>query len=319
MTTGSNLKNKSNTLLLFTLLLLLWGSCINEDLSECETGHYICFDLRNPKYKFPEVVNTVDLYFYNQQNGNLAADYHYKKDQLREHDYAAYVPDMPSGQYNVVAIINNIECYKTFGIEEYNKLSTSLEGEIIEKKPIDIFSAQKEITIKRISSIVSTDTMNLTKHTNNIHVNIRFEKYTPSSGNTVDTYIAGGNGVFNYSTYSCDKSSYRKYIAHQTAGSVLDEIPAEYDFTTMRLWRKSDMTLYIEEKGLTRNSQAIIEMDIEEELAKVKNENGEPLYDTDEKLEFHDDYEITITIGPSFVVVGLEINDWVIKDSNVEV
>lgn len=318
MSTAFNLKNKLTTLFLFTSLLILLGSCINEDLNECATGQYICFEFRNPKHKLPEVVKTVDLYFYNPE-GKLVGNYHYEQNQLREDDYAAYVPDMPSGEYNVIAIANNIECYQTFGTEEYSQITTSLQDEIVTKRPIDLFSAEKKITIKRISSLVPTEIMYLSKHNNNIRVNVRFDKYTPSTGNTIDTYIAGSNGMFNYSTYSCDKSGYRKYIAYNTAGTILQQIPSQYDFTTMRLWTESDMTLYIEENPETRNSGKIIELDIEKELAKVSNENGELLYDTDEKLEYHDDYEITVTIGPTFLVVGLQINGWTIIGGDIEV
>ncbi|MDL2230277.1 FimB/Mfa2 family fimbrial subunit, partial [Alistipes sp. OttesenSCG-928-L06] len=163
-------------------------------------------------------------------------------------------------------------------------------------------------------------TANVTKHTNHINLKVRFEDYTPPAASRLNAYIEARNGEYHYVGHSCRDNTYKTYVPHQQ-GPTLDS-PTDFRMTTLRLWHgeQEDIRLYVREtRSADPNQTRVVSLNLAEELAKVKNNVGEYLYNTNEKLEFHDEYDIILTLGPDFVVVGLTIANWSVIGGGVGV
>ena len=311
--------NKKKILLFLLLPLLLPAGCTKEDNRNCPTGLYVSFEPNNPKHNYPELVAYVDLYFYNP-DGNLMADFHYLRDDLRANDRAAFVPYIPSGDYRLVAVINGRQDYETYGVEKYENLCTKLKEESITGKLMDFFTSEKQISIGRSGPVIPTEKMMLAKHNNNIRLKILYDKYTAPYNMVLKAFVEENGGLFHYSTYSCSTTLYKHYFPWNTLLGN-DGLPLQFDISVFRLWIGSNVSLCLREVDnitgtVTGRSYTL---NIIEKLIAVRNLSGDYLYDTDEKLEYNDEYEITITLGKDFVVLSLIIDDWQIIGGGVEV
>jgi len=308
--------NKKNILSIFLPLLLLMG-CTHEDYRNCPAGYYISFVTDNPKHNYPELVATVGLYFYDQ-NGDLQADFHYTRNDLRAHDRAAFVPLMPAGNYRLVAVAkSDVTCYETSGSAKYETLETKLKHEVFDYKKSDLFSAEKNITINPPSHILQTETMTLVKHNSNIRMNLLYDGYVAPNDMTLDAMIEKSSGQFNYSLYSNRVAQDVRFLpwARRNGNNGL---PTQFDISCFRLFYDCDATITIYETSDTKSFPGrAYTLDIVKELAKVRNGMGEFLYNTDKKLEYHDEYEITMTLGRDFVVLAIVIDKWSIVGGGV--
>ncbi len=303
----------------FLLLLLIAGaqSCIREGISDCDQRLYIYFTPENVKHNYPQLVQTVDLYFYDEQ-GNLAATRNYNKNELYTEHKAAIVDDLPIGRYTLMSIINNVETYQTTGEQQLHTLQSNLREKEIKETLVDFFSGTIElivtpsITSQRIEKTII-------KHNNNIHLEIQFDDdYELPQQTTLNTYIAGNNGAYHYQSGTCLSDSYTTYLPHHIENNP-DGIPIKADFTTMRIWRNSDLTLYFQEQHPTQGIVRTLRLNIADELARVVNDQNQPLYDTDQKLSYHDEYNIRITLGPQLILLQLVINDWTVIGGDINV
>ncbi|MDD6209846.1 MAG: FimB/Mfa2 family fimbrial subunit [Bacteroidales bacterium] len=299
--------NIRHTLIVITVLLS-FGSCIKEDLSDYLSGHYICFDVIMPEYKYKDIVSQVDLYLYDE-NGNLVKKYVYLKSQLSGPYYMAYIPKQNIGNYTIVALINHTSHYATARAEKRSTLRTSLIGNRIEYKQDDIYHACQNFVVRKTDPMLTYDTMRLSKNTNNINLTVEFEDYTLPENSTVETYIHGNNGTYDYNNKP-QPDSYRIYIPH-TETIVGHTITSSglYLFRTMRIWMNSDLRIQLEERDKNNNITAGQSLNIADELAKI-TVNGEHIYDSDEKLEYYDEFDFKLTIGPNLKIISLKINDW---------
>lgn len=302
---------------LLLLLLPLAAACTKEDYRNCPAGLYITFEANNPKHVYPEKVQRVYLFFYDGK-GDLAAEFRYERDDLRATDRAAFVPQLPTGTYRVVAVVNGGVFTRTQDIEKYSTLHTMLVEEELNYKPVDFFTAEKEITVAvNTTSVIPTEKMMLAKHNNDIHLNIVYDGYVLPAGSDLDAFVCGNNRRFEYVSYACPTSSFVRYLAWSRRTNIANSLPDGFSFTTMRLWHGGDICLHLEEVP-TRSGRSIV-LNIADELAKVRDDKGNPLYDTDDKLEYHDEYEITVRLGKDFVVLSITIDKWDTIGGGVEV
>lgn len=292
-------------------------------MSKCPSGRYIIFQAINPKHNLNTMGKTLDLLFYGEDN-RLVERFHYTKE--REGDFrsdgAVFVPTLPEGTYTTLALFNHDPaCYGIFDEERYDEIYSKVSADTVKTPPADLFVGTKPISFNKGEEHITLITMRMAKHTNNVNLKIVFQDYTPPTGATLSSYIYGDNGMFDYSDYACIKNNYRTYLSYngKTSGSGFE---TNYKIKTMSLWLDSDIQLVVEEeipwtRGAT--TKRSIKINLVEELKKVKNDKGELLYDTDEKLEYNDEYDITMTIGPNFIMLGLTIDDWAIIGGGVEV
>ncbi len=84
----------------------------------------------------------------------------------------------------------------------------------------------------------------------------------------------------------------------------------------MRIWTPAGINLNLEfVEGYIFYNQVL---NIPALLARVEKD-GVRLYDTDEKLEHHDFFEITVRIGSHFVIASIMINGWFLIEDDIDI
>lgn len=315
---------KRNLLLCLLLLLPMWIGCTEEDYRNCPAGLWIAFEPINPKHDYPGQVQGVSLYFYDPETGALAEEFRYTREQLRPSDRAAFVTQIPTGTYRVVAVVNSGIYTQTKDAENYSTLHSLLDAEEMNYKPADFYSAEKTITVRvNTSTVVPTEVMDLTKHNNNVHLNLVYDGYEAPEDTTLDAWIEGNNAHYAYATRTASSSHFARYTPWDTQTDIETGMPTRFSFTTMRLWRGSDVTLVLQETSTSpvRATGERYEYNLTDDiLSKILDEEdptNDYRYDTDEELEFHDEYEIYIKLlGESVgdptnqVQIAVGLNRW---------
>ena len=304
--------NRKYILLILLPLVALCAGCTEEDYRNCPAGQYISFEPKNPKHNYRELVRTVDLLYYDA-SGTLAAEYNYTREQLRSGDYAAFVPAMEAGEYTLVAAVNLSDRFEVNEKQTLDRIYTVLKGETVSDVPHDFFTAVDRITVTG-GWTMQEHTMMLIKHSNTIYLTVAFDGYTLPAGASLDAYIFGYNGMFRYADmYPAGMNTYGRNYTPQTRDGD------RFTIGTMRLWTEADIELAVTQSDGTRAVTRTVALDLIEELMKVKDQAGNYLYDTTGKMEYQDEYEIVLTLGPDFVVLGLTINNWSVIGGGVEV
>jgi hypothetical protein len=313
---------KRNVILSLLLVFPLLAGCIKDDYRGCL---YITFAAMNPKHVYVDEVERVSIYFYGLQDGALVREYHFERDQLRKNDRAAIIADAPIGTYRVLAIINDGIYSVTERYQNYATAYTEVVSEVLDYNAESHFSAVKEITVEADPEASQVEYMQLIKHNNNVFLHIEYDEedpYIPTEGTNLIAWIEGSNrrhfyreqyDLYTYNGNSPLNSNHWNRIdnhENQTEEHYLPVHPARFDFTTMRLWHGSDVTLYLAETsesagGSTRAGEPvrITELDIDDYLKLIMNEaTGEQKYGSDIDLEYHDEYHITIQLMADEVV-----------------
>lgn len=315
-----------NKIALFLLLPpLICTGCIGENNDDCPLGLYVTFETRNPKHSYVEAVRNVDLYFYDA-DGNLAASYDYTKDELRPSDGAAYVADPPRGEYLLLAVVNDGADVGSVDVEKYSTIRSEFKNREIRTQLKDFFSAERQVTVSG-GRRASSELMVLDKYNNDVRLHVEYdEEYTLPTGATLESYITCNNGVYEFRTRKCLNPCPVRYEAWRIATNVETRLPSQFTISTMHIWQQSsdkgecDVTVFLHESGLPMDGGRTVSVNLTQELLKIKDPiTGESLYDTDEKLLFEDEYDVTVTIGKEFNILALTINNWSIISGDVEI
>lgn len=307
------MKTKS-LIALFTVLVALTG-CYKEDYSTCPDGRYVFFESVTRKYDYAEVVESADLYLYNNA-GRLVNKYEYTLAQVKADGGRLLLPFQPEGEYTLVAVVNGSKDHYDVSDADNTssgKLSLKCNGEsVVETMPCDIYHSCSTITFDRYSvAKTETDILDLFKNTNDFHVKVKFVNDAAPAGE-LQVYMCGNNGTYGYDNKLVE-GSYRKYKTHQY--SPEDNL---YTMRTMRVHTNTDLMLHLElwPENTTKADEAeplrTQTIDIREYLMGVKDTAGNCLYDTDEKLEQEDRFNIVVTLRSNFEISGITINDWAV-------
>lgn len=288
--------------------------CIKEDYSNCPTGVYVTFDTSNPKHDYAARVQSVDLYFYDSE-GDLTRHYYYEKEQLRRSDRAAYVGGLPAGEYRLLAIVNGGFETQTENVQKFSTIRSRIAGETVKNNLTDFFTAEKQVTVRSGAARNRAERMTLDKHNNNIRLNVLYDGYAASPETMLEAFITENNGVYEFRSGKCVRPCPVRYLPWRINFS--GGLPSSFDIPTMHIWHDSeqkgecDVTVVLQESVSGAAAGRSILLNLTRELMKVRDaKTGELLYDTDEKLLFNDEYEITMTIGADFALTALTINDW---------
>ncbi|MDH6306321.1 hypothetical protein M2463_002989 [Parabacteroides sp. PH5-13] len=314
--------NRQRSLFSSILILLLFlGSCINDDLSECPSGRYLHFETLNGKYSFRDVVETVDLYIY--KGNSLVETKRYSRGEIQATGYKIYLNDRPNGtELRYVALVNQAEdCYHTTGSETLEGMLTGLVSSETDSLA-DLYHGTKDILFEHRSAGVA-DTIYLKKNTNKINLYVGFDGYELPQGSTLHSYIQGRNGQYDSENKPVENSRYTYHPYRWALGGEESRYDYDAHFTTLRLWIGADTDLSIEKQNTAvsplraTEAQLLYRLNIVEELAKVVSSGGTYLYDTNEKLELEDEFDIILLLDGNFVVLELIINDWVVISNRV--
>lgn len=307
--------NRKEYILILFSSLLIFGGCINEDLSDCPRGKYIYFKTNSPKYVYENIVKKVDLYLYDEGE-NLVSEYSCPREDLDGNNYRIYIPQFPNGNYVAVALVNQDNHYETLDKSKLTSLRTRLlttSGDSVKIKPNDIYHSNKEMNFGDTYHITS-DTMFLSKNTNHINLSVQIKDHKMPDANTLGTTITGANGEYNYNNRSVGNSTLT-YIPHTTSPieKVQNTIVFKNSTTIMRLWIDADLMVNVieYENGVTPKNKPVASLNLMDMISKVKNDaTGEYLYNTNEKLELEDEFNIEVIYDSSFSIIDLKVNDW---------
>jgi hypothetical protein len=333
--------NKKNFIwFLFLSLAVLWTGCTEENFSDCPTGFWVTFIPENSKHDFAEEVQNLDLYFYDPApNGALIEKIAYTRQQLRPADGAAYVSQdsIPAGEYRVVAIVNDDIHTRTNSSGTYYGIHSELADTEIDYKPVAFFSGETDLLVEEYLTLDDAQEfpVYLYKHNNQIRVNIIYDAdYELPAGGRIETYIHGSNGRYHHSTRSCrsgetnDQGLRARFLPFERFERLDPEKGevSEIYLSTMHIWHGSDLNLHFDEVGGTRAEDPTRSFDLNltdllKKVSGVVDEKGETIsnpYNTDDKLRFHDDYEIWIKFGKTSISTQIGIDNWATVSSEVE-
>ncbi|MDR2911800.1 MAG: FimB/Mfa2 family fimbrial subunit [Alistipes sp.] len=321
---------KALILLLLLLSSAAWSGCTKEDYSNCPAGLYVTFAPENPKHNYARDVQNLELYFY--KDDALAGSIHYTRDELRAGDRAAYIPNeaIAGGRYRMVAVVNSGEDSRTAtrSTDSYERIHTAMVDEVVDYQPCNFFSGEAEITVPEVpDNITVTEVpVSLYKHNNRIRINIYHdEDYTPEG--RIDARVEDISGKYFHAR---TRAGFRPDDFQRTVFKPWERLDGRDGsvlyLSTMHMWHSTspdgETRLCIDESGATRAGGSIrsFSLNMTELLRKVskvvlRDENGGETvllnpYDTDEKLRFHDEYEISIKLGKTTVAVRVGLDDW---------
>lgn len=304
----------------FFLFTLLMGSCINDDLSNCTVERYLHFETLNKKYNFKDIVEKVDLYIYD--GDELINTKTYSRTDIQATDYKIPLYGYPGKtKLHYIALVNQSEtCYHTINTEQKKDLLTEIlpaQGDSVKNRLSNIFHGAKYIDFD-YSTANTSDTIYLKKNTNNINLFVSFDGYELPENNYLKSFISGSNGKYDYENTPITDTKYT-YLPYN---SKVNDKQYAYtsQFTTMRLWIGADTEIKLEKEDFTGSpviTESVQKLNITEVLAKIVDSNKEYLYNTNEKLEKEDEYNIFITLDGSFVIMDLTINNWFVIKGGV--
>lgn len=143
-------------IILYILLLVTVTGCIKENLDDCETTLYFSYLGDGTKEIFPQKIEKVDMYIYNQNNVFVQKTVLNRKELNRQRGTTL---NLPSGQYHIICWGNSLNDTR---INEGSSLQNNLVGaphyftkELISTND-SLYFGEREITIVNESYKVDT-------------------------------------------------------------------------------------------------------------------------------------------------------------------
>ncbi|GEM_PF-4283467 len=258
---------------------------------------------------YEEFVENIDLYLFDT-DGYLVNSYSYRKDDL--YNYKALLPMQEEGDYLLVASVNNSDDYSTSGKDDLQSFQISLktdEANIIRRKQADIYHGMQNVSFTPSTWLFwEEDTVPLYKNTNHINVSLTYNGYTSPGESTLNMFIEGNNGTYDYKN-DCMSSSLRTYYPHSI--EAVSEKVDRFRFTTMQLYIGSDLLLYLQDKNADGKIILNKQLNILSYLSRI--------YPTNDHLDQEDIFNIDLTIDGDFQILELKINDWFLIRGGEEV
>lgn len=316
--------------------LLLAGGCIKEEPENC--GKYVWFEVANPKYTFPADASSLWMLVYDEE-GNLADEHTWTRSELTAGGNKVFVPIPPAGDgqaYTLIALFNNAATY--FSTEELQSTLTAQTSLNTENDSIKSYFTGNAFARKDNVFFNDTqhtrDTLLVSKNSNYIDLDLTIrDNYFPAGSQVVAT-LSGQNTVYDAHNLSIDTRhhAYLPYAIQESAGNAATShtYRSLIRLKTMRIWRHDGLKMYLWLK-LANGQMLPLTLTLEdgtrsdaievtETIARVKNGNGEYIYDTYEKLEREDAFQLQLTLeGVGLAVVSITINDWMLIAGQINV
>ncbi|MCD7970086.1 MAG: FimB/Mfa2 family fimbrial subunit [Alistipes sp.] len=311
--------------MLIALAAIAVASCsIKEDMESCtdppRSGMdtlfvYLVFecieiyDAGEREIVFDKVTDQLELLFYDT-DGKLAYDLKYTAARLEEYDWEVrlYTDLVKPGDYTLLTLVNyDNDHYTLTGKESLETLLAGLEHDSseIDFPLTDTYYGRYELEL-RYSLFSNEHKVMLSKNTNLFNLTVTFrDEENYNNVISMESRITGNNTLYRWDNTAVDLPAVR-YIPFRSSYGDRDKTFNDFN-KTMRIWHASDLKLEIE---LTTTHEVYkLTQDIPQWLAEIEK------YDTDEKLEHYDEFDIRITLGGGFVILAVQVNGWyVVKD-----
>jgi len=288
-------------------------ACIKEDLDNCppvtREQRYILFETKNTKTTFREAFSNLDLYIYDKEDKLVESPISYTRSELAASEYRAYLPDWVEPDYMVVAVMNDNELFEVEDTGSLHTFKTSLSTDYSDwlNTPItDIYLGNLQVPSSRTRA-TGVGTVYLSKLTNKFYITVKLNGFTLPVTHAINVHIQGCNGRYNSSLEGIAEQL-TLYMPHT------DNKPKEsvYEFLidTLRLWFGDDLTLVVKLDEEGKDTREVDRIGIVDFLAEVTDMDGNYLYDSDEKLDFEDEYYIEIVLDTELKISQIIVNGW---------
>lgn len=318
----SSKRNSIITLLISGILLIWCNSCstITEDLPPC--GNYVSFSYtRNMKFAdaLQTEVKQIDLFVFDENDRFVTR---LSGASPFVEGYRMELP-LPPGKYHLIAWAGlNERSYEfasqwTEGESTPEQLTVKMRREQPEGLPAEnsqelepLWHCEAEMEIVENES--RTARMDLTKDTNRLRLIVQADADTPLSPEDFLFSVTGSNGYLNYdnSLLPDDKVVYKPYyqagalVKEQNEGG-LHAVIAEMN--TLRLIEEGDLRLRIDR----RNGSRITDINLTSYLLLTKMEGHQ--MPAQEYLDRQDEYAVILLLNANYMIVQIQINDWIIR------
>jgi hypothetical protein len=300
---------------------LLMSGCIKDGEGNCPKGMYLTFENIMPKYQFNDVVDRLNLYLYDE-NSALVGDYVFNRDELAAADYKAYIDQQPAGDYSLVAMVNYESDYNVANPNDIRNLHASLlpGTDTVRVIPTDTWQAKQTLSFgtPQESGSVDTQKVMLSKNTNRVNLSIVLDDCQMGENQSWDVNLNGNNGEFDFATYHCVPESFKVYMPVNFTRAAEDDPEFDYSFGTMRLSIGDDMNINIDLLDSGVKVKNVATMGVTAILAQVTDSSGYKPYDTDEKLELEDVFNIKFVVDGSYKITEIIVNDWYKIDDDMD-
>lgn len=311
-------------LIITALLAANIVSCsIREDMDDCPVPVCISFECINQDYLFPDIVHELELLFYDPA-GRLVYDLFYPKDSLLDRDWKVWLEDIEvaPGKYTLLAHVNynSDEKFRDTGKQERMMLLTavSTDEDNVVNYPMsltDTYYGRYELDLE-YDVVTRYYKVMLSKNTNYVNLNIVFED--ESSAKRIRgfrSYVKGTNATYRWDNTSPETAPLVYYKCTES-GYEWGKTRFTDKNKTMRIWHGSDLKIELEvwfEEFF--HTEAV---DIADALRRYRDENGDHIYDTDDKLEHYDTFDFTVLLNGEYVIVGIYVRDWFFVPGGVD-
>ncbi len=337
------MESRFHKIFLVTAMVFTALACsVKEDMSDCfpeeSTEGKIILDFKciNQNYLIPDIIRDLELLFYNG-DGVLVHNLNYDRAELEQMKWQVPLSEESGpekGKYKILALVNYVfESHLSVSgkdnLDEFLAVLNRDSERWVKYFLSDTYQGISDLDIAYIPNDEIYHTINLSKNTNTIKLTVEFDdERTVGRLDSYRSYLTGNNGDYRW-----DELVPEVYWTRNTGDVTRAEneivlyVPYESSFgdgdpvivdliKTMRVSTDSDLKLIMEfmENGIFYSE----EINIPQMLAKVEK-NGIKIYDTDEKLEQYDFFDITVRIGSEFVAVSLIIDGWYLVISGVDV
>lgn len=354
-----NLRSHIITTIVTLAALMLTGCTgIMDDLQPCPSGLYVHFKYDYNIQRadmFNDHCGTVTLYVFDsngklvrtvtEENNTLSGN-----NPLKSHDFSICIPDLPTGQYNLIALANQKPLAETLtgkgakyrrtamnNGDDMTSLQVILDREeaaeppyhINAEAPMDTLWHAKRATPLYYDATKEThDTLSLVRDTKMLTIGLhQLDKPTEIDIDDFDIFIIDNNRWLNYdnSIHEDDDIRYTPFYTWNTNtidndGNEIDKT-AHASLTFNRLMSYGDATkdalLCIVSK---KDNKVVAQIDLPEMLAQGRNAPAYMRYGNQEYLDREYDYHLDFFLKNGtweYASVRISILSWAIRIQNI--
>lgn len=315
---------KSVLMIVMTLFMLVSCDTITEDLPQCR--NYVRFTYtRNMKFAdaFSVEVKKVDLFVFDEKDRFVTC----------LSSISPFAPcgkvalDLPSGKYHLIAWAGLSENSYLFcnnlvaGVSTPEDLTVRMKREYLARRQDEAVMNRELDALWHCETIVEvseeqskTTVMDLTKDTNKLRLVVQADSGTSLDVTDLDFRLVGTNGYLNYdnSLLPDEPVVYLPYylsdvtVGDQTGEGGVKAVIAELN--TLRLLKDASMKLLVTRK---KDGRKVVDINLVEYLLLTKMEGHQ--MSAQEYLDRQDEYSIVFLLNGEYMVVQVQINDWVIR------
>ena len=282
------------------MFIMSLTGCVEDDLSVCGISVNFVYDKNVDRVdKFATNVDKITLFVYDSQ-GNYVGEYASEGNKLHSGPIKL---NLMEGEYTLVAWGNLCDDYELADIASYEAAVLSLRraNDTIMNRPGDLSHGElSKIQVRADLSANQTDTIYLTKNTNNIVVTTVGMPYSETSKTKYDCYIVSRNGDYKFDNLMTGADRLH-YIPEASINGDEEKVS---DFIILRELNDKTLTnsrIFISRTTEGEGTETLVARDLTDILLPIAITGD---------LDIDDYFEIELEITETNGTTTIRINDW---------